>query len=209
MQDKLIAAFSQVGVMQPLGEHSKASSMGACHNFTIEWVSFMLEDKGLVSDAAAAKRMNKLSARRGAGNPVLQKVFSQRWAEGGQSYTMADGMMISLRGMKEVDLTIPYEPFDQKKLLTQIKTPKAAGFVYSFWFKGSVVGASGGAHTIGFFRPVAGSGGSLKPSGDYVSAFDPNFGEYYVPALEFNYWLNKFKDSYGKFTNQMLKFVTK
>lgn len=208
MQDKLIATFSQVGVMQPLVGRSAAATQGACHNFTIEWVSFMFADKGVVSDAAAAQRMTKLSARRGAGNPVLQKVFNQRWAEGGQSYRMADGMMISLRGMKEVELTIPYESYDQKKLVGHVKTPKAAGFIYSFWFNGSVVGAAGGAHTIGFFRPVQGRGGALVPTGDHVSAFDPNFGEYYIPALEFNYWLNKYKDSYGKFTHQMLKFVS-
>src|SRR5690606_7283163 len=60
MQDKLIATFSQVGVMQPLVGRSAAATQGACHNFTIEWVSFMFADKGVVSDAAAAQRMTKL-----------------------------------------------------------------------------------------------------------------------------------------------------
>ncbi len=210
MNHKLIASFSQVGAMSSKLGHSAAATQGACHNFTIDWISLMFADNGVISDSTAQSRMKRLSVRGGAGNPVLQKVFGQRWGEGGMSYKIADRMMISLRGLKEVGLTLDYSLFDQTDLLKKIKKTDASGLIYSFWFNGSVVGAPGGAHTIGFFRPLVAKRGQLVPSSDYICAFDPNFGEFYIPEVELNYWFNKFKLAYGgNFHHQMLKSVSK
>lgn len=202
-----VATFVQVNAMKGLGAHSKAAVAGACHNFTIDWIGQMLADGGEVTDALAKKRMQTMRARNGAGNPVLQKVFGARWSEGGNSYKLADQMMIKIRGLKEVELAFDYSAYDQKRLVQCVKSPAGQGMVYSFWFDGAVVGAGGGAHTIGFFRPMAGSRGSLKPSGSNVSCFDPNFGECYVPGIEFNFWFNKMKAMYGPMRHQMMKIV--
>jgi len=213
MNDKLIAEFVQVDAMAPLGM-SAAQTQGACHNFTIHWLNLMIfEDSDAVSDTKAAiNRMTKLSAGKGGGNAVLQKVYGQRWNELGNSFQDADNMPIALRGLKG-SAVIGYSTFNQDDFVKKIKKPDFAGFIYSFWFTDSVVGAPGGAHTIGFYRALTGKGGKLVPTKgyvDHVSAFDPNYGEYYVPVIEFNYWFNKLKQAYGGgLTHQMLKCVSK
>ena len=208
MNHKRIASFSQVEVMEPLVGHSAAATAGACHNFTIEWLSLMFEDDGAVSEAKARERMQKLSARAGNANPVLQKVFGERWAEGGSSYKEADDMMISIRGMKLGKQVFDYTAYRQEHLIACINKPPFPGFIYSFWFDGSVTGAERGAHTIGFFRSTMGKKGETVPKDGNLSAFDPNFGEYQLPAGEFAAWLARLKMSYGGFLYQMCKSVT-
>lgn len=209
MNHKLIANFSQVGVMASKVGNSAAATQGACHNFSIEWISLMFTDNAVVSNSAAQNRMKRLSLRGGAGNPVLQKVFGQRWGEGAMSYKIADRMMISLRGLKEKSLRLDYSLFDQNDLINKIIKTDASGMIYSFWFNGSVSGAPGGAHTIGFFRPLVAKRGQLVPNSDFICAFDPNLGEFYIPEADFNNWFNQFKQAYGgSFHHHMLKTVS-
>ena len=134
-------------------------------------------------------------------------VFNSRWAEGGSSYKVADQMMIMMRGLSEAGLPIDYSAFNRGRLLENVKKPREAGMVYSFWFTGSVVGAAGGAHTIGFFRSLTGRGGKMVSTDGQVVAYDPNFGEYRMDVREFNYWFNKLMAMYGPVQYQMMKFV--
>ncbi|OKH45563.1 hypothetical protein NIES2101_26285 [Calothrix sp. HK-06] len=202
MKDKLIAEFNQLNAMK--GLRTAAALQGACHNFTIEWISLMFAD-GEVSDAKANNRMQQLSKRLGGGNAVLQKVFAEVWKENPSSYKFADKQMIAIRGLEEAKLIFDYEAYDQTKLVQALRNPDYSGFLYSFWFPGAVVGATD-AHTIGFFRPMVAKKGKLLPTNEFISAFDPNYGEYLIPELEFNYWLNKLKAVYvGVIKHHMLK----
>jgi hypothetical protein len=202
VKDKLIAEFSQLNAMK--GLRAAAALQGACHNFTIEWISLMFAD-GEVSDAKANNRMQQLSKRLGGGNAVLQKVFAEVWEENPSVYKFADKQMIAIRGLEEAKLIFDYEVYDQKKLVQAVRNPDYSGFLYSFWFPGTVAGATD-AHTIGFFRPMVAKGGKLLPTNEFISAFDPNFGEYLIPELEFNYWFNKLKAVYlGVINHHMLK----
>jgi hypothetical protein len=73
-----------------------------------------------------------------------------------------------------------------------------SGFIYSFWFTGSVVGAEGGAHTIAFYANKA--GGSTV-----VNLFDPNFGEFLVTIAEFSLLMGELMTRYGPGKNQILR----
>ncbi|PAU40311.1 hypothetical protein CKF94_04370 [Vibrio coralliilyticus] len=203
MKDKIVANFSQVDVMKAKKGTSAAATNGACHNFSIEWLSFMFEKKG-----DAKQRMKRLSARDGAGNPVLQKTFASRWSEGGASYQVADRMMISLRGLKETALLYDYTHFNIKNIVKAVTKPQHAGFIYSFWFPGAVVGASG-AHTIAFYRSLSPKQGSLKTDNDTVYIFEPNYGEFEVPSKDFESWLKKLATFYAPFNAHMVKTVAK
>lgn len=210
MNQDRIADFAQVAAMAALRGRSIAATQGACHNFTIEWLSHMFESGGATTDSKAKDRMTKLARNNGAGNPILQKVFGDRWKEGGNSYKIADQMMISIRGLKDAALAFDYRKFIVDDLLANITSPDYSGMIYSFWFKGSVSGASGGAHTIGFFRSVKPHHGKMVAEDEYVSGFDPNFGEYRILETEFKGWFTEFMKSYGGiFTHHMLKSVSK
>jgi|GEM_PF-2844691 len=208
MKDNLISEFDQVAVMAPLGIQSKAAAKGACHNFTIEWISFMFMSGGSVSGTIPKERMSSLAKNNGAGNPVLQKAFIDFWTEDRDSYKKADTMMIGARGLIEKKMAFDFSAFDQAALEKNITAPDYSGLIYSFWFPGAVRGADG-AHTIGFFRSLKSRGGAFVPVENYVSAFDPNFGEYQIPSPDFNNWFNKLKQAYGgNLTSHMLKYVT-
>lgn len=202
MNHRLIQAFNQTNTMAPRLGHSAAAANGACHNFTIEWLKLMFETGATNLPAVAGQRMMRLAARAGSSNPVLQKVFTQRWQEGTNSYTSADQMMISIRGLKEKALALNYSPYNQRAIVNQVKRPRYAGFIYSFWFGGN-------AHTIGLYRTLEARRGLLVPANDEVNAFDPNYGEYNFQAIEFNYWFNKLKQAYGgHLSHHMLKYVS-
>jgi len=204
-----VATFSQVNAMAGLATTSAAANNGACHNFTLDWISRMIADDGQVTPALASGRIARLSQNNGAGNPVLQKVFGQRWVEDRNSYREADTMMILVRGLKEVELAFDKVPFSGTQLINELTAPKGPGMVYSFWFRGSVVGAPGGAHTIGFFRRLRPAGGALVPADTHVSCFDPNFGECHVHEANLVYWLNRMMACYGAPVRHMLKVVDK
>lgn len=203
----LIANFNQVSVMAGLGSNSAAATDGACHNFTIEWISQMKADGGAVSPAAASQRMGRLGVRNGAGNPVLQKAFGGRWAEGGSSYRLADEMMIMVRRLHEVELAFDYSPYDQAALVNAVSAPAGCGMIYSFWFAGSAPGAAGGAHTIGFYRDLRPGRGRLNPTSTMISCFDPNYGECEVPEADFAFWITHMASMYGPMLSHMMKVV--
>jgi hypothetical protein len=202
MTDYLLTApFSQVGVMT--GRQNAAATAGACHNFSIHWCAMML----MGVPATPAERMAKLTAGRGEANPVLQRTYVGAFGEAGRDWKSADNLGVAIRGLVRAEYAIDFSAFSQSALLAVIKTPKYDAMVYTFDFTGSVVGAAGGTHSIAFYRKLQGRRGVVSPQGRWVIAFDPNFGEYAIEALEFNYWLNKEKGSYGPFTQQRLFYV--
>ena len=197
-------SFSQTQTMH--GRSNHAATHGACHNFSIQWLSEMFAN---ADPAKGAARMSHLASRKGGANPVLQKAFGERWAEGGSAYKLADRMMLSLRGLREVNMPIAYSVFNQASLVSIVNAPRESGMVYSFWFNGSVVGAAGGAHTIAFFRSLKPSRGRYVPTTDSVFVFDPNFGEYHVPTAQFGSWFSTLTSLYGPMSKHMMKFVRK
>jgi hypothetical protein len=197
-----VAEFVQVSVMQ--GRQNAAATAGACHNFSIRWCAMMYQNV----PATPAQRMTTLAAGGGGANLVLQKTYVDAFAEGGRDWQSADDLAVAVRGLKRLEYAIPFGNFSQSTVLAVIKAPKNDGMIYTFSFPGGVAGAQGGTHTVAFFRKLQARRGALSPVGTDISAFDPNFGEYVIPALEFNYWFNKFKESYtGKFTTQRLFYV--
>lgn len=116
-------------------------------------------------------------------------------------------MMIMMRGLREVELTFDYSAYDQAALVNAVSAPAGCGMIYSFWFTGSVVGAAGGAHTIGFYRDLRPGGGRLNPTSTAISCFDPNFGECEVPEADFTLWHNHMASMYGPMSCHMLKIV--
>jgi hypothetical protein len=201
----LLANFSQIGVISSLAGHSAAATQGACHNFAINWISLMNEDPTATAEKSR-KRMTQLSKGKGGGNPVLQAAYSRRWKAG--DYQKADEMMIAIRGLQEKGMAIDYSAFNLPKFKEAVSTsPEYSGIIYSFWFAGSVVGASGGGHSIGFYRELIARRGLLIKDTDYTICFDPNFGEMYIPDAEFNSFYGWIVSAYGAFQLQMAKGV--
>jgi hypothetical protein len=210
LNDNILAPFSQISTMSSLAAHSAAATKGACHNVTIEWLSFMKANSSS-NVANALSRMKKLSDNSGASNAVLQAAFVKRW--GNEGSDNADSMMISLRGLSSGGMAILPNIYNFHDLYNLIKNPTYPGMIYSFWFSGSVVGAGGGAHTIGFYRDFVSKGGKYKPADDFVSVFDPNFGEFKVSCADvdtFWLWFYYLANEYGGndvFTTHICKYV--
>lgn len=204
MLPNLLADFSQVKVMA--GKLNAAATTGACHNFSLHWISLLYKDKGSTDEKLAIARMKELAAKKGEANPILQKIFGEVWTQ--ESVENADKLMIALRGMKpSKEVGIPYSPYDQAKLVALLKAPKAAGMVYSFWFPGAIAGAQG-AHSIAFFRNVEGKKGKMVPMDQNVLAFDPNFGECHIAEANLGKWLDALKKTYsGAINQQWLKYI--
>ncbi|MGN6764400.1 MAG: hypothetical protein ACTHJY_04460 [Rhizobiaceae bacterium] len=195
-----IAEFVQVQVMA--GKSNAAATAGACHNFSIHWCALMYRDS---RPESAATRMTKLSVSKGEANLVLQKTYVDAFSEQGRNWESADNLGVAIRGLARIDYVIPYGNFDQKTVVDIIRKPPAEALVYTFSFPGGIAGAQGGTHTIAFFRKLRGRRGVMEPESGVVSAYDPNFGEYAIPEMEFNYWFNKLKATYnGKFTTHRM-----
>jgi hypothetical protein len=208
---RLEASFSQISVMAPLAGRAAAATAGACHNFTINWASILLTQPKY---STPASRMSALSALAGAGDVMLQKAFINFWTEMQSSgattsiqLQRADELGYLSRGLKS-KMVLNYDQFDENRLVDKViksrPRPIDAGvaFVYSFVFNGSVVGAGGGAHTIGFFRKCAYND---KDSAGVVLAFDPNFGEYYMFPDELKEWFTSLRSAYAPLTADFMK----
>lgn len=178
----LQAAFAQVKVMGPRVGHNKAAVQGACHNFSLHWISLILGKP----EGAAADRMAALAANSGGANPLLQKVFGDRW--GLEGANEADDLMCKIHGLITKDV-FPYSAYDQGRLKSALQAV-GTGFVYSFWFAGGIVGAEGGAHSVAFY--VNKHGTNLA-----IHFFDPNFGEFLFTDTEFDGFWSELIGTYG------------
>jgi hypothetical protein len=188
----LISSFNQIATMA--GLQSAAVLAGACHNFALSWCAVMFR----VWDPSKADfRMAQLKAGKGGANPVLQKTFVDAWNEPGRDWRSADVLGMAVRGLVRVGYAIPLGNFNQAAVTAVVKAPQHPAMVYAFDRWNGVAGAGLESHTIAFFRQLRkGQRGGIAPADDQVSVFDPNYGEYLVPSLEFNYWFSKLKAHY-------------
>ena len=193
----LEAGFDQSNTMSPrVG--STIANEGACHNFSLHWLRMILGD----TRKRPSERMDELHKNKGGVNIVLQRAFTTRWAADVGDFENADAMIMRLRGLDAKSATIPYGVFSKSQLKKTTLTNGGCGYVYSFWFSGSVQGASGGAHSIAMYRSS-----SDKSSGFY-HVFDPNFGEFMILPDNFVRWFSSFSKEYGPFNYHMLRQVT-
>jgi hypothetical protein len=191
MDEYRTASFEQVTVMGPRVGKNKAAVEGACHNFSLNWISLILNDPL----GSSKDRMVKLSANSGGANPVLQKVFGDRWGLEGASG--ADDMMCQINGLTTQDV-FAYKVYDKGELSRGLLQGSGLGFVYSFWFAGGRIGAEGGAHSVAFYTVIYGSGNAIH-------FFDPNFGEFVFNATEFDAFWTELTGMYGPLKNHWLR----
>jgi hypothetical protein len=182
-EDVKIASFTQVTVMGPRVGRNKAAVEGACHNFSLAWIADIISDP----QGPANDRMGRLAKNAGGSNPVLQKMFGDRWGrEGAQD---ADELITQIHGLVTKDV-FGYKAYNMNEVLHGLRNGVGQGFLYSFWFSGGVVGASGGAHSTAFYATRHGG----KPA---IHFFDPNFGEFLFQEDEFLGFWNSLTKKYG------------
>jgi hypothetical protein len=196
----LVAPFSQVGVMA--GSANAAATQGACHNFSLQWIAAMYADS---TPANADKRMTALSKGKGGAAMVTQTIFGNEWTR--QSAEAADKGVAAWRGLQFVEDVLPYEGYTQAQFLDGLNTTSIAGVIYSFWFSGSVVGASGGAHTIAFFRKM--KTGRLGKADNQIYSFDPNFGECLSVEGAMGSWITTLLGNYGPCQHHWMRAFSK
>lgn len=180
-----IADFSQIDVMAPRAKNNRnaAATGGACHNFSIAWTSLILRDTA----APAHSRMSALAKNSGNINPLLQKVFVDRWGlEGARG---ADSLITQVHGVTCQDV-FAYKSYNVNEIIPNLKMGIGNAFVYSFWFDGSTPGAPNGAHSVAFYA---------TKHGDMLTLhfFDPNFGEFLLQENEFPTFWNFLMSIYG------------
>jgi hypothetical protein len=193
-----LADFSQVGAMS--GASNAAATAGACHNFSLEWLSLIYKDP---SDDRAVGRMMDLSKNKGGSSMVTQAVFVSEWTR--QGMELADRGVSAWRGLEFVRDIISYSGYNLDNLVQALETTDIAGMLYSFWFSGSAIGAGGGAHTIAFFRKVKSSRGRTGKADNTVLAFDPNFGECWILEGNLPSWIEHMFSQYGPGTYHSLR----
>lgn len=194
MVKNIVARFDQSTVMSSR-KGSVVANEGAFHNFSLNWLRMILDDPA----RKAKERMEAMKQKAGGVNIVLQMAFGIRWDSDPSDIEHADAMVLCLRGLEAKSPLINLEPFSHSRLINETAASGPCGCVYSFWFKGAVQGASGGAHSVALYR-TAGS----KTEGHY-SFFDPNFGEYKVHVRKFSDWFRAFRKYYGPFTDHLLR----
>lgn len=196
MPKYLESGFDQTLVMSPR-KGSVIANEGACHNFSLHWLRMIIGNPR----ERASVRMDTMRTKAGGVNIVLQQAFGSRWDSDPNDCEKADAMVLRLRGLEEQKMLINYEPFSHSRLVNETITRGPCGCIYSFWFTGSVQGASGGAHSVALYRSA-----SEKKEGFY-SFFDPNFGEFQILPENFSTWFTDFRKEYGPFTDHMLRSV--
>ena len=177
--------------MGPRVGRNKAAIQGACHNFALHWLAMILKD----SLGSAKDRMTTLAAGAGGANPLLQKVFGERWK--GEGADEADLLMLKIHGLTTKD-AIPYGAYDLAALKRKLTPVYSQAFIYSFWFAGSIVGAEGGAHSVAFFCVQH----NVTTA---IHFFDPNFGEFLMTLQEFDGFWQELVATYGSMKNHWLR----
>lgn len=191
------ASFSQVAIMQPRQGVNAAATAGACHCFSLHWLSLILR----APEGGGSDRMAALGRGNGGSNLILQKVFGTRWVADGEGGNNADFLVTQNYRLATTE-AIPYGAYNPDALAHKLKVNAlfGTGFIYSFWFSGSVVGAQGGAHSIAFYATSMG-GHSI------IHVFDPNFGEFVLSGDEFGKAFFELMGRYGPVRNHVLRFA--
>ena len=192
--DMKIAPFTQVGVMGPRVGRNKAAVEGACHNFSLSWIADIMRNPA----GAAKDRMAELGRHAGGANPVLQKMFGDRW--GLEGATGADELITQIHGLITKDV-FAYKQYIANEVLSGLCGNVGKGCLYSFWFSGGVVGAEGGAHSVAFFPNK--HGGKVA-----IHFFDPNFGEYLLTEDEFGSFWGTLTRQYGPMLYHWMRSCT-
>ncbi|KVZ32061.1 hypothetical protein WL35_02420 [Burkholderia ubonensis] len=187
----LLAPLEQVVVMQSRIGRSAAATDGACHCFSLHWLSEILRNPG----GLARDRMATISRVSGGANLILQKVFVTRWGTDGMDG--ADFLATQNYRLRTKN-AIRYGAFNLGAVRGKLIAAVGSGFIYSFWFQGSVVGASGGAHSIAFYVN--------RYAREYmVHVFDPNFGEFLCTSTEFAVLMSEIFAKYGPITDHSMR----
>jgi len=189
--DMKIASFTQVGVMGPRVGRNKAAVEGACHNFSLSWIADIARNPS----GSASERMAGLGKRAGGANPVLQKMFGDRWSSEGA--TGADTLITQIHGLITKDV-FGYKQYNANEILSGLRDNVGKGCLYSFWFSGGVVGAEGGAHSVAFYPGK--HGGKVA-----IHFFDPNFGEFLFNEDEFNGFWGTLTNQYGPMRHHWMR----
>lgn len=187
------AEFEQVTVMAPYAANNQAAKNGSCHTFSCKWLRLILSGQG----SAAAKRIESMKENVREVT-MLQTSFASGWKY--SDYQKADELVAHTYGLKIRD-AIAYGPYNKQQLINTVTNcaEQDRGFVYSFWFPGTTVGA-GGAHSIAFCR---------HHTQKTVYVFEPNFGELILPAASFHGWMDELVTRYnGRFDNHWLRYVS-
>jgi len=198
---KRVWSFDQSVSMDAVNNSCNAAHQGSCHNFSLEWLTTLIQQKASGSKGAVSSGMNKREshmkmARTVKSAIVTQTAFGKAW--GDLNYENADGMMAKLRQLK-VTTVIKPAVFSAAAVEKRVNKSGRAGYVYSFWFAG------GGGHSIAFYR----SGGTGALSGGHVWAYDPNLGEFKMKPKEFSDWLGRFIAHYQQYFPQVAKHAMK
>jgi len=187
----LLAPLEQVVVMQSRIGRNAAATEGACHCFSLHWLSEILRNPG----GLARDRMATISRGSGGANPILQKVFGTRWGTDGMNG--ADFLATQNYRLLTKD-AIRYGAFNLGTVRGKLIAAVGSGFIYSFWFCGSVVGAQGGAHSIAFYVN--------RYAHEYtVHVFDPNYGEFLCTGAEFTVLMTEIFAKYGPITDHAMR----
>lgn len=188
------ADFAQVRVMGPRAGQNKAAVQGACHCFSLHWLSLIVSDPA----AAAQSRMEELSKQAGGASPILQKAFCDRWGLEGASG--ADDMMCQIHGLITQD-EFGYGTYNVSALTGPLFRSIGKGSIYSFWFAGGRIGAESGAHSVAFYA-------NQMNTNVAIHFFDPNFGEFLFDSGEFIAFWDELTAMYGPMKAHMLRSVT-
>ena len=151
----------------------------------------------------ASERMKALGKRRGGAAMVTQMVFTQQWTR--QNAAIADKAMSAWRGLTFARDLIDYSSYSKMNFLLALDKTDLAGIIFSFWFNGSVAGATSGAHTIAFFRTMQTRGGATGKATNRLSAFDPNFGECLIVDGNMPAWVDDMLLNYGPCLTQWMR----
>lgn len=157
------------------------SSGGACHCFSLAWASAVLKANPLLPGQAQA-RMNNLTKDARAIS-VMYGQLSDRWILEGPGGADTGS---AIQGI-EVTKVEKLGPSVNTVGAYMKKTPSTT--VYSFWFPDH----SGHSCAISY------------DGGSHLYFFDPNYGEFYVRAMEFDVWLTKLVGNYGAVTDNQLR----
>ena len=185
--DKQSWAFNQSVVMKAAGNQCNAAHHGSCHNFSLEWLSFVLQQHadGVTMTAGATARRQHMSKMMTVKSAIVtQPAFGRYWGSGG--YDRADSMMAQLRGL-EMKTVMSERPYSITAITTVLNKTKRTGYVLTFWF------TKGGGHSIALYRS-----GALLGAGHAI-AFDPNLGEYNMEPNYFGTWLRSFFKHYDTY----------
>ncbi|MCC7005296.1 MAG: hypothetical protein IT497_01460 [Ottowia sp.] len=156
--------------------YANLAQYGACHSFTIAWVSLMFETG---NDAMSMHtRINNLQQS----SQLIMQLQKQYIVSSIDTHnSVADEALLHSQGLQatsQVERSLLGSTLLEKtcvELATEMSAPRSPAYIHSF----SYIDANGqrAGHTIGYFRQMKEVNGRRVAADDYVTIFDPNYGE--------------------------------